>query len=64
MTKYLCDYYWGDVIRAATRAEIVASRDASKHDGGVGVILLANDGKIVASDDHDACDARRVFVVQ
>ena len=64
MTKYLCDYYWGDVIRAATRAEIVASRDAAKRDGGAGVILLDIDGNIIAGDDRDACDARRVFVVQ
>ena len=64
MTKYLGDYYWGDVIRKATRAEIVASRDAAQYDGGVGVILLDIDGDIVSGDDHDACDARRVFVVQ
>ena len=64
MAKYLCDYYWGDVIRKATRAEIVASRDAAKHDGGVGVILLDINENIIAGDYHDACDARRVFVVQ
>jgi len=60
----LNDYYWGDFIRAATRAEIVASRRAAKRDGGAGVILLDSSGRILSGDDRDACDARRVYVVQ
>lgn len=36
----LCDYRTGDVVRAATRAELAASRRAAKADGGRGVIQI------------------------
>jgi hypothetical protein len=60
----LIEYYTGYFLRSATRAEIAASRGAAKRDGGAGVILLDSSGKILSADDRDACDARRVYVVQ
>ena len=36
----LCDYLTGDVIRRATQNEAEWSAEASRHDGGAGVIRV------------------------
>lgn len=40
MDNDLRDYNTADYVRAATRAELEASREAAKHDGGAGVIKV------------------------
>jgi len=58
----LLDYYTGAYMRPATEAERNASREASKYDGGAGVILLDADSAILAADDAGADDAARCYV--
>jgi len=36
----LCDYDTAEVIREATEEEAASSREAAKHDGGAGVLLV------------------------
>ena len=58
----LHDYATGAYIRPATRSERDASREAAESDGGAGVILVDDDGRILRADDARADDARRVYV--
>jgi hypothetical protein len=60
----LHDYYSGHFLRIATRAESIASRKAAKYDGGAGVILIDDGGRILSAGDRFSDDARRVYVVQ
>lgn len=58
----LMDYHTAAYIRAATRDERDASRDAAALDGGAGVILIDGDDDILRCDDRGADDARRCYV--
>ena len=40
-TATLHDYQTGEAIRSATEAELTASIEAARHDGGAGVITIA-----------------------
>jgi hypothetical protein len=60
----LHDYYTNACLRVAKPAELEASRNAAKHDGGSGVILLTSDGRIVEQDDRESRLARRVYVAE
>jgi hypothetical protein len=56
----LCDYCTGAFIRAATKAERDAGRDAAESYGGSGVILLDASGELVnpheyIHDEHARC---------
>lgn len=62
MAVDLYDYLTGDYIREATEAETLASREAAESDGGAGVILIDEDGRILRADDRGADDARRCYV--
>jgi hypothetical protein len=58
----LMDFHAAFYIRQATIEERNASRDAAKHDGGAGVILVDEDGNVLRADDRGADSARRCFV--
>lgn len=47
----LLDYHTGNRMRAATREQRDASREAAKYDGGAGVIIVAEDWHVVCNDE-------------
>lgn len=58
----LMDYYTGAYMRPATKEQRDASREAAKHDGGAGVILVSGDWRVVDQTDAEATDAVRCYV--
>ena len=55
----LCDYRTGEQIRPATAAELTASLDAARHDGGSGVIEVDGRSCYVDGGDRETSDLRR-----
>ena len=53
----LNDYHTGARMRAATREQRDASREAAKLDGGAGVILVGENWDVLRADDVTDQDA-------